>query len=520
MPASLFAEMALSGAPDKSVVTDLEIHAPMILDDVERRTVQVLFSSAGDSFTILSAAAAAGEAPEWIRHATGSLPASTGNAGEVPAPADLDAIRAACAEEVDAGAFYASLAARGFEMGSRFRAIKRVWRGRDEAIGEVEVPPGADEGGIAWRLHPVLVDACFHVAAATLAPDATESYLFSGLGRLVLRQHGVTRAWSHVRMRPGAPGDKNFAIADVMLFDDDGSVVGEMTALTFQRVRGALARPVAEWHHDWLCELAWRARPLAAASRAGARLGGDAGLDTAKIADRIRSVVPTLADTHAMVGYGDGLRRLETLATGYVIAAIYELGVPCSIGAVLSAAGIVASHGVQPRHRKLLDRLLVLLAEDGYLQAGEAGWVVIKPLPSVDPAAAAAEMTAAALPCDAELALTARCGPQLAGVLRGAVNPVQLLFPDGSAALVERIYQESPAARFFNDLARQAVNGIVAALPSGGRLRVLEVGAGTGGTTTTLLPEFPSAQTEYVFTDVSPLFLAEGEREVPRVRLR
>ena len=513
VPASLFAEMALSGVAGGSVVADLEIHAPMILDENERRTVQVLFSDTGDSFSILSAAAATrGEAPEWIRHATGSVPPANEGEGETRV-ADLAPIRSACAEEVDAGAFYETLSARGFDMGPRFRAIKRIWRGQDEALGEVEVPPGADEGGIAWHLHPVLVDACFHVAAATLAPGATESYLFAGLGRLVLRRHGATRVWSHVRMRPAAADDKSFAIADVMLFDDDGNVVGEVTALTFQRVRGALARPAAEWQHDWLCELAWRAKPLAAASRAGARLGGDAGLDTSQIADRVRSVVPTLADTHAMVGYGDGLRRLETLATSYVIAAIHELGVPCSTGAVLSAAGIVANHGVQPRHRKLLDRLLVLLAEDGYLQAGEAGWVVIKPLPSVDPAAAAAEMTAAALPCDAELALTVRCGPQLAGVLRGSVNPVQLLFPDGSAALVERIYQESPAARFFNDLARQAVSGIVGALPSDGRLRVLEVGAGTGGTTTALLPEFPGAQTEYVFTDVSPLFLQKASEK-------
>ena len=514
VPASLFAEMALSGAPGHSVVTDLEIHAPMILDEDQRRMVQVIFASPGDSFSILSAATASGgEAPEWIRHATGLVPPSAGTEGEPAATVDLDSIRAACAEEVDAGAFYASLTARGFDMGARFRAIKRIWRGQNEAIGEVEVPPGAGEGDIEWHLHPVLIDACFHVAAATLDPGDTASYLFAGFSRLVLRRHGVTRVWSHVRMRPGGPDDRSFAIADVMLFDDEGNAVGEITGVTFQRVRGALARPIAEWQNDWLCELAWRAKQLPAASRMSDHPGGGTGLDTTQLADRVRRAVPALAETHAMVQYGDGLNRLESLATGYVIAAFHELGVPCLPGAVLSAAGIVASHGVQSRHRKLLDRLLVLLAEDGYLEAADAGWLVIKPLPVVDPTAVAVEMTAAGLPCDAELVLTVRCGPQLASVLRGAVNPAQLLFPNGSAALVERIYQESPAARFFNNLARQAVSGIVGALPSGRRLRVLEVGAGTGGTTATLLPEFANGQTEYVFTDVSPLFLENASEK-------
>ena len=44
-------------------------------------------------------------------------------------------------------------------------------------------------------------------------------------------------------------------------------------------------------------------------------------------------------------------------------------------------------------------------------------------------------------------------------------------------------------------------------------MRVLEVGAGTGGTTAYVLPNLPSTGVEYVFTDVSTLFLHKARQK-------
>ena len=41
--------------------------------------------------------------------------------------------------------------------------------------------------------------------------------------------------------------------------------------------------------------------------------------------------------------------------------------------------------------------------------------------------------------------------------------------------------------------------------------KVLEVGAGTGGTTAGLLPRLQGREVEYFFTDLSPLFLSEAK---------
>jgi SAM-dependent methyltransferase len=61
--------------------------------------------------------------------------------------------------------------------------------------------------------------------------------------------------------------------------------------------------------------------------------------------------------------------------------------------------------------------------------------------------------------------------------------------------------------RYVNGIAAAAFGALGASAAEGRRLRVLEVGAGTGGTTAALLPRLPSERTHYVFSDVSDLFL-------------
>jgi NAD(P)-dependent dehydrogenase (short-subunit alcohol dehydrogenase family)/SAM-dependent methyltransferase/acyl carrier protein len=50
----------------------------------------------------------------------------------------------------------------------------------------------------------------------------------------------------------------------------------------------------------------------------------------------------------------------------------------------------------------------------------------------------------------------------------------------------------------------------LADLPNNRPVRILEIGAGTGATTSYLLPRLPAGQTEYLFTDLSPLFTSRA----------
>ncbi|ANN15967.1 non-ribosomal peptide synthetase [Amycolatopsis orientalis] len=99
-------------------------------------------------------------------------------------------------------------------------------------------------------------------------------------------------------------------------------------------------------------------------------------------------------------------------------------------------------------------------------------------------------------------------------------NPFELLFPQGDMAPARAIYRDNPIFRYLNAAVAALLNRIATA-HTGGPLRVLEVGAGTGSTTDAVLPMLAGHEVDYLFTDVSPFFLAEARErfgERPGVR--
>jgi acyl transferase domain-containing protein/acyl carrier protein/enoyl-CoA hydratase/carnithine racemase len=113
-----------------------------------------------------------------------------------------------------------------------------------------------------------------------------------------------------------------------------------------------------------------------------------------------------------------------------------------------------------------------------------------------------------------ELAETAlRALPE---ILTGRRRATDVLFPDGRQTLVEAVYKENAvAARFSRTLAAAAAQIVADWTPADGKLRILEIGAGTGGTSE---PVFGALRVhadrieEYAYTDVSRAFLIHAQR--------
>ncbi|PYQ40336.1 MAG: hypothetical protein DMF77_18635 [Acidobacteria bacterium] len=150
--------------------------------------------------------------------------------------------------------------------------------------------------------------------------------------------------------------------------------------------------------------------------------------------------------------------------------------------------------------------MLGILEDDGIVRAVGGEFEVTRIPPPSDPQAQLAALLASSPMATSETTLTGRCGDQLAAVLRGEADPLPLLFPGGSPAAAEQIYQDSPGARTFNGLMQRAIAEAIAQAPPNRVLRVLEIGAGTGGTTASILPVLPADRSVYLFTDVSPAF--------------
>ncbi len=264
---------------------------------------------------------------------------------------------------------------------------------------------------------------------------------------------------------------------------------------------------------DLLYEVVWRDAPAA-----GSGLPRPGQLEM-----ELAARVAALGSTEGLEAYTDFLPTLDALTTQYVVRALRDLGWEFRVGAQVSAESLADQLGVVARHRRLFRRLLEILAEDGLLVASGDAWHVARVPDATDPDAACAALLLRFPACDAELDLTRQCATELASVLRGVTDPVGLLFPGGSLDRTERLYGSSPPAQAYNGLIADVVGTATAALPADRPLRVLEIGAGTGSTTSFVLPRLPD-RVEYTFTDVSPLFLNRarerfGERPSMKYRL-
>ncbi|WP_327320411.1 SDR family NAD(P)-dependent oxidoreductase [Streptomyces sp. NBC_01235] len=106
----------------------------------------------------------------------------------------------------------------------------------------------------------------------------------------------------------------------------------------------------------------------------------------------------------------------------------------------------------------------------------------------------------------------------LPDVLTGRRLATEILFPDSSMDLVQGLYQNNAPADFFNGVLADAVAAYVErrlAEDPAARVRILEVGAGTGGTSAMVfrrLRPYRDAIAEYRYTDLSPAFLQHAER--------
>jgi acyl transferase domain-containing protein len=261
--------------------------------------------------------------------------------------------------------------------------------------------------------------------------------------------------------------------------------------------------PVRPSFEDWLYEKEWQAEidPIAA-TRAPAYIPETERLVT--VVDlRVKEMQQDPDWTNDDRSYEAG----DALCRDYIVEALAALGYHLPVGDQFTADALQAQLGVIDRHTKLFARMLAILAEDGILEAAAAGWVVAHQPENIDSRSRLQALDQSGPQFRVELTLLAECGPRLAEVLQGRCDPMPLLFPAGKLDLTAKLYSEPRPMVVFNGLVESAIENIVHALPDNRPIRILEVGAGTGGTTARVLPMLPPERAEYLFTDVSQQFL-------------
>jgi acyl transferase domain-containing protein/acyl carrier protein len=452
----------------------------------------------------------------------------------VPAAKDLNGhpIDSDASQNVVIDDFYAACRGIGLEFGPSFHGLRSLRRRDNQAVGHIQLP--ADSGSSAgFGLHPAALDACLQTLAAALpgfdpAQLQTEVYMPVGIDRFELHRPGVEQLVSRVQLEPQSSATAETRTGNVIIEDAGGVSVGRISGLHMRRApKAALVRQASARLDDCFYEVRWEessAVPVAAEA---------SWVPTTF--DREDDFV-SLQSRHAEVSARFGLAvvnelkpRLDAVCAAYVISALRTLGLTLSAGQRFTLPQLIEELHIVPLQERLFARLIEFLLEDGILQpenasgsnghsvkdaAAAAGpLVVVRDIAASDPDSEISKLIEKFPTMRPELLFAQRGGTHLANALLGKMEPTEILFPGADFRLADELYRGSPPALVFNDLARTAVERVVAQFPAGRLLRVLEVGAGTGGLTSAILPVLPADRTKYLFTDLSGTFFRKAAQD-------
>jgi acyl transferase domain-containing protein/NADPH:quinone reductase-like Zn-dependent oxidoreductase/SAM-dependent methyltransferase/acyl carrier protein len=423
----------------------------------------------------------------WTLHASARLTETSGDPRRVP----LSSLRSELVHAVDVDGFYEDLADRGHAFGKTFRGITTLAAGEGRALARVELKVPSDDAA-GYRIHPAFLDACVQTLAAALPIAQGASYLPIAVGefRSGCAVGGPVWALASVTDLPSIDGLR----AEIEICDEQGEIVASIRQLDLRRAAAdVLTQTPAS---ECLFSFTWHPQPLAASSLPRPQA----------LTQKIRTHAPGLLHQHGLSRYGALRPQLEAVCVRSILDALVSVGadltsdLPCREQELLERGPIV------PAQRRFFTRLLRIAADAGAIEANGDTWRA--GVVAGEPDLSWAQLRMAFPEFEAELTLTERCAPHLARVLTGSVDPLQLLFPGGSTDTADRLYSMSPSAQVFNALVARAVADAVAAAPS--PVRVLEIGAGTGGTTTHIAALLPADRVSYTFTDLSPFFVARA----------
>lgn len=490
------------------LLSDLLIMKPLVLTEQGTTSIQTILRVLDESSAELEIYSRTDEQSSWQLNTSALAKRSTHKS---PKRLDLDLLSASNQEDHIVASYYEASRALGIEHGETFMALSTLKTGFNTTYGTLELPTKAMEAqGSRFTLHPILLDAAYQLASFALR-HAEFPYL--PMGAQQIQVYGPLPTKVHCIAEGIIPDEmKQVYTCNLTLADDEGNVLASINQLQFQKTSIRSIGSNEQQIKDWFYQLDW-----------------DQSLITTSQAPHLQYPVEKSGNTQNSLRelisscgfYKDLFESFDLQIERTIVVTFSVMGWNPDVGSETHLDVLETELGIQAEFRALFIRCLEILAEAQYISLSEQRIQVLKPLKS-DAPLLLEELISQFPKAKPEIALLYRCLHGLADVLTGSQDPIELLFPDEEASDAAQLYRYSVGSRAINDVLASALADALSDLPAHRKLRILEVGSGTGGTTTSVLPLLPKYQTEYWYTDVSSHFTRLGatqfEEQYPFLR--
>ena len=526
VPAAFYLSMLLEAVAESMgtqgcLLENLFFPEGLALEEEELRHLQLVLTAEGKGCSFKLISFEDGINPNsldtsWLVHSVGQIVSSTNISAKT---LEIEDIKSRCLETISSQELYEVLGKQQVRLGASFQGIKNIWSGSKEILCQAHLPDLIIDGD-NYQFHPALLDCClqlfgfqlWQLLEEDLTTDCDRAFVPFSIEKFYFYQHPTNnKLWCHACCRLPEEHEKQERklVGDIELFNENGQLVAEVIGLEFRQAnRQQLLANQKQAIADYFYRVEWRSQAVF-----GQQLLPEYLPSLNIIEQKLAPLVPELGKKAELNSYTEFIGQLEELSINYVLKAFKNMNWDFSIGKKFSRESILKQCQIIPQQERLFLRLLQMLEEEGILSKIDNQWEVINNLQIAFAEEKISNLLASPTKSKAELTLLKRCGEQLAQVLQGKTDPVQLIFPEGNLTTATELYQKSPGATISNTLVQLVIKIALKNLSSYRGVRILEIGAGTGGTTSYLLPHLNPNQTEYTFTDIGTLFTTKAQEK-------
>jgi acyl transferase domain-containing protein/NADPH:quinone reductase-like Zn-dependent oxidoreductase/SAM-dependent methyltransferase/short-subunit dehydrogenase/acyl carrier protein len=500
-PASAFVEMVLeagvqlfNGRP--FVVEDFQIRKPLILPEpASGLQLELSYDPEERTFSIQSKF---DQGAAWSMHVVGSMRGERTDAGF--ASSIWKRKSATGVRPVEVEDFYRHMSDMGLRYGDEFRPIRELSAGNGESAGRVSLSDAIMNRAREYPLHPVLFDGAlqiFSAGAATVEDRKPRLRLPVRFAKILfLRSPGDS---SLVRTAVQQCNDECVE-GRLEMYDGAGKPCVLIDGFRAVSVSGARRSDVLGGSRNVLYHLAWERKP------ARSRPASQPPVPLDRLRHAAQGALDQVIATRGRTELQNAMAAGDDLAAAQLARGLREMAAVAGTNGRFTADSLRVEEPMRP----VFERLIANLTKRGWLEKDGDGH---RPTSAFASAADSAQemlrkfISSHSGHLSEGLLCAANCA-ELGPILRGEKDAVQVLFAGASAELLDQFYGEGLYTSHWLAAIAAAVQEAARHLPEGRGLRILEVGAGTGGLTSHVLPLIEHDLHSYIFSDVSAAFFS------------
>lgn len=388
--------------------------------------------------------------------------------------------------------FYREFAALGVQLGSGLRCLDQIQAGQNAVLARYQTTDDSDRYG-NFVLSPVVLDAalqaCFGLSIEFYG-EVDKAFAALGIDQVAIFAPTPKSGWVHARAAGEKDGRRK---TNLSICDEDGRIAVE--------IRGFTTRYTPK--------------------------GGEIETGKGELPSMVAAIEARLPAIQASIqaqvdAFHDAYSaQIHHLQWRLVVRNLEKVGLLAEPEAVTRE--LAAKVGPSFYYGGWIKKTLHDLVDQGLIEADGRGYRIVDPeLPDL---AGLWRMWDHQKPVWFQdvnkrtyLVLVEGMLKSMPEILRGERLPTDIMFPNSSMELVADMYKGNTIADIFNDALHDTLIAYVServGRDPNARIRILEIGAGTGGTTEGLLARLKPYQDnigEYCFTDLSKAFLIRAQR--------